>query len=66
MTILYSTHCPKCKMLETKLIQAGVDFTVVDDIEQMKALKYNSAPHLVVDGTSYDFNEAIKWLKTRG
>ena len=63
MTILYSTHC---KMLETKLTQAGVDFTVVDDIEQMKALKYNSAPHLVVDGVSYDFNEAIKWLKTRG
>ena len=53
-------------MLETKLTQAGVDFTVVDDIEQMKALKYNSAPHLVVDGVSYDFNEAIKWLKTRG
>lgn len=63
--VLYSTHCPKCKILETKLKQADLQFAVVDDVDEMKKMGITSAPLLVVDGVAHDFNNAIKWLKER-
>lgn len=68
MMILYSTHCPKCIVVETKLKQAGVEFTVVDDVDKVvevgNANDITSAPILEADdGKFYDFAEAIKFLK---
>jgi deoxycytidylate deaminase len=34
---LYSTHCPRCQVLEKKLIKAGITYTVCDDIAFMRA-----------------------------
>ena len=34
-TILYSTHCPKCKVLEKKLQMANITYTVFDNITEM-------------------------------
>jgi len=60
--ILYSTRCPKCKVLEKKLNDKGVKYTENTDIEYMLSLGIQSAPMLEVDGERMNFNEAIKWV----
>lgn len=35
MIKLYSTHCPKCKVLTIKLTQKNINFEVIDDIDTM-------------------------------
>ena len=34
--ILYSTHCPKCNVLEKKLNSKSIQYTIIDDIEELK------------------------------
>jgi glutaredoxin-related protein len=60
--ILYSTHCPRCKVLEAKLKQKNIDYTEVNDVEQMKAKSFQEAPKLEVDETIMGFQEAVKWI----
>jgi glutaredoxin-related protein len=31
--IVYTIHCPACKVLEKKLQKAGIDYGIVDKIE---------------------------------
>lgn len=59
--ILYSTDCPKCKVLEKKLALSGVAFTVNRDVEEMNRLGLLSAPALSVDGELMDFAAAVQW-----
>lgn len=63
--ILYSTHCPKCKVLETKLKQKNISHEEVNDIDVMKAKGFMSAPVLEVDGVVYSFKEAVNWIKEK-
>ena len=63
MVKLYSTHCPKCKVLTIKLTQKNIPFEVIDDLEVMKRLGFKSAPMLDVDGKLYDFARALEWVK---
>ncbi len=58
----YSTHCPKCKVIETKLNKKGIKYEEIDDLDVMLAKGYKSAPMLVVDGKDMDFVKANKWL----
>lgn len=60
--ILYSTHCPKCKVLETKLKQKNITYEEVNDVKVMSEKGFMSVPKLDVDGTVYDFKEAVKWI----
>ena len=60
--IFYSTHCPKCRVLESKLKAANVEFTEVDDVDEMIRLGFKSAPLLKVDGEVMDFMAANKWV----
>lgn len=60
--VLYSTHCPKCKVLETKMKQKKVEYVEVDDVDAMLAKGIKSAPYLEVDDAMMDFNEAVKWV----
>ena len=63
MTItLYSTHCPKCMVLEKKLQQKGISYEEINDVNVMTEKGYMSVPMLEVDGVSMDFNEAVKWI----
>jgi len=62
--VLYTIHCPKCNVLEKKLNAAGIKFEINENIEEMYQRGYMTAPMLDVNGTSYDFTQAIKWLKT--
>ena len=61
--IFYSTHCPKCRVLEAKMQKAGLTYTEVDDVDEMMRLGLKSAPYLNVDGQMLDFAAANKFLK---
>lgn len=59
---LYSTHCPRCNVLETKLGMAGVSYEIVEDEDVMINKGFTSSPMLEVDDKIMDFSAAIKWL----
>ena len=62
--VVYSTHCPQCKVLEKKLQLAGFNFTIVDDAERMREMGMKSAPGMQVNcGPVMNFKEAITWVK---
>ena len=64
--VVYSTHCPQCKVLEKKLQMAGIEFTICDDMDKMNEMGMKSAPGLQVDGGSVmNFKDAMTWLKER-
>ena len=66
MITLYSTHCPQCKALEMKLNKKNIEYTICDDQEEMKRLKFSSAPILKVDDETYlPFAAAIKWVNAQ-
>ena len=61
---LYSTHCPKCAIVEKKLNMAKVNYTICDDVEVMKNRGFMSAPIVEVDDKIYKFKEAIDWANS--
>ena len=61
--VLYSTHCPKCNVLEKKLKSAGIEYEEVDDVNVMLGMGLTSAPNLEVDGQIMDFAQATNWIK---
>jgi len=61
--ILYSTNCPKCKVLEKKLDSSGINYSIVTDVDVMAQKGFQSAPMLEVGDKIYEFSEAVKWLK---
>lgn len=62
--VLYSTHCGKCKALEMKLKQKGINFDIVEDtdkvVEKGREVGINSAPILCIDDKYFDFVQGIK------
>ena len=71
---MYTTHCPKCKLLTVKLEGLGIEINEVTDVELMKEKGFTTVPMLEVDGNIMDFSAAYKWaneikeknLKKRG
>lgn len=59
--ILYSTDCPKCKVLKSKLMAKHIEFEEVNDVQKMAEIGLTSAPFLDIDGRLMDFVEAAKW-----
>lgn len=62
MITLYSIGCPQCKVLEKKLQDAELEFTIIGKEEDILAAGYTTVPVLVVDGNPMDFITANKWL----
>ena len=62
---LYSTNCPRCRVLEIKLKQKNIEYHVVNDVDKMVDLGMTEAPQLEVDGVRMNFSEAIKWVNER-
>jgi glutaredoxin len=58
----YSTHCPKCKILEKKLQDNNIDYEEINDENEMIAKGFMSVPMLEVNGKVMGFAEAIKWV----
>ena len=61
--VLHSTHCPKCKVLETKLKQKNIDFEENNNVELMVQKGFTTAPVLEVGDIVYGFKEAVEWIK---
>ncbi|MBQ6359568.1 MAG: hypothetical protein IJJ25_00260 [Lachnospiraceae bacterium] len=59
--VLYSTGCPKCNVLETKLNNKNIKFDVVTDEEVMQNKGFMSLPMLEVNGEELDFMQALRW-----
>ena len=59
---LYSTNCPRCKVLEAKLVQKKIEYKLVTDMDEMVKHGFHSAPMLEVDDVVYDFAAAAKFL----
>lgn len=62
MITLYSTDCPKCKVLKKKLDTKGIEYTEVTDIEAIRKKGYAVVPILVVEDREMDFKSANEWL----
>lgn len=62
MIILYTTHCPRCKVLETKLNEKKLSYTVVDNVDEMTGMGIMSVPMLKVDDNLLSFVDANKWI----
>lgn len=64
---LFTTDCPKCRILEKKLINAGIDFHINYDIQEVIDKGYMTAPILKIgDFAYYDFAEAVNWVNAQG
>ena len=60
----YTTHCPKCGVLEAKLKEKNVEYTTCEDVDIMQSKGMMSAPGLEVDGRMMTFGDAIKWVNS--
>lgn len=60
--ILYSTNCPRCKILKSKLDKKGITYSVVNDVDKMLNMGVVVVPILEVDGVRMSFKEAINWI----
>ena len=62
--VLYSTHCPRCCVLEKKLQQKKIDYKEINDTAIMEQKGYLSVPVLEVNGKSMNFKEAVDWINS--
>ena len=62
MNLFYTTHCPKCRVLKRKLEEKGIAYTENEDVDEMVARGFKSAPILVVNGKAMTFKEALNWV----
>ena len=60
---LYSTGCPKCKVLKMKMDKLGIEYNTISDIDVMQEKGFKEVPKLEVDDVIYDFKEAVDMLK---
>ena len=61
--IFYTTNCPKCKVLKTKMDAVKLTYNTCEDVEEMLSLGIQTAPALQINDSILDFGQAIKWLK---
>lgn len=62
MVTIYTTHCPKCRVIETKLKTKGIQYKEVTDVAEIEKLGFQQVPVLDVDGTIMDFVQANNWI----
>ena len=60
--VLYSTNCPKCKVLEMKMKKKNIDYVVNNDISPLIEKGYKAAPVLLVGDSYKEFSEAVSWI----
>ena len=65
MVTLYTTHCPRCKVLATKLAQKNIEYVENEDVDYMESIGIMSVPMLEVDGQLLDFVTANNWINNK-
>lgn len=63
--VLYSTDCPKCKVLKRKLAQLNIPYTENNSVDEMLALGIQEVPVLDVGGSLLSFVDAVNWINER-
>ena len=63
MLIVYSTGCPQCKVLISKLKEKMIPYEVISDIDIMLEKGIQSVPVIKYEGRFYTFMEALKLIK---
>lgn len=61
--ILYTTHCPKCKILTKKLKEKNIPYTENADVEEMQRIGLQTVPYLSVNDELLSFTDAVKWVR---
>lgn len=62
--ILYSTHCPRCEVLEEKLKIKGIKYIEENSVEVMQEKGITSVPILEYNGELLDFINAVKLINS--
>lgn len=62
MITLYTTGCPKCRILTKKLKDKNIAYMEVTDVDEMLKMGMSEVPVLEVDGKRMSFGEAVKWV----
>lgn len=62
---LYTTHCPKCKVLEKKLNVKKITYEEVEDLDIISKKGISLLPVLEVDGTMMEFGKANDWINSQ-
>lgn len=67
MVILYSigNTCPRCNILKEKLEDKDIEFTEINDVDEMLKLNIMSAPMLKVNDDLLDFKRANDWVNAQ-
>ncbi len=60
--VLYSTGCPRCKVLKQKLDSKGIQYTMNESVDEMLSLGITQVPILSIDGEILPFTKAIEWV----
>ena len=60
--VLYTTHCPKCMVLEKKLKAKNIEYTENTDTDLMISKGFQTTPMLEIDGNIMDFKAANTWI----
>lgn len=63
MITLYSTGCPRCKVLESALDAKNITYEKITDEEEIINKGYLTIPILDVDGKAMAFPEAYNYVK---
>lgn len=64
--ILYTTNCPMCIMLKTKLDAKNINYEVCTDTEKMTELGIKTVPVLQINGGPLmSLRESLKWLEEK-
>lgn len=60
---LYSTGCPKCKVLKKRLEEKGIRYTENNSVNEMLSLGISQVPVMKVGDTMMNYTEAVEWTK---
>lgn len=67
---LYSTNCPKCRVLKSKLNDANIKYELVEDLDVISSIaderNIHEAPFIITDDNELlNFKESLKYLNSR-
>ena len=62
--VFYSTGCPKCKVLKSKLDSKNIDYKTVTNTSEMIKLGMTTVPFLTIDGEVKNFKESIDYINS--
>ena len=64
--IVYSTGCPRCKILEKALAASNLPYTVIDDVDIIIKEGFDTVPQMrIAEDQTLDFKAAMNWIKEK-